>query len=228
PKKKLFWKRVRALLSWATLVLLVGYSYEHYGDVQTKTVQVPVARLPECMDGLRVAVAADLHAGTLADRGDIEELVERLNALGPDVVVVVGDVSDGEPGGEAGEILAPLADVEAPEGKFFVTGNHEDFYADAEEWEVYMEGLGYTVLANGLAEITRGGDAACRLQVAGVRDGNGGGGGGGADLDGALAGLDPGAGGSALLLAHQPRVFAAARERGRGVGLQISGHTHGG
>jgi predicted MPP superfamily phosphohydrolase len=44
------------------------------------------------------------------------------------------------------------------------------------------------------------------------------------DLDRALRGRD--AGRALVLLAHQPRQIALAR--GRGVGLQLSGHTHGG
>jgi uncharacterized protein len=47
---------------------------------------------------------------------------------------------------------------------------------------------------------------------------------GGYDLDAALAGRNPDR--AAVLLAHQPTNFEVAAQRG--IGLQLSGHTHGG
>src|SRR5690606_4415131 len=117
---------------------------------------------------------------------------------------------------------APLADLKAPHGVFFVTGNHE-YYSGVDEWIAELGRLGIRVLRN--EHVTLGeGDAA--FDLAGVDDwasrrfGNG----HGPDLKKALAGRD--AGREVILLAHQPKQAPEAAELG--VGLQLSGHTHGG
>jgi predicted MPP superfamily phosphohydrolase len=70
------------------------------------------------------------------------------------------------------------------------------------------------------------GDGDASFDLAGIDDHSASGFGGdhGADLPRAVAGRDPSR--ELVLLAHQPRaVFEAVRH---GVGLQLSGHTHGG
>ena len=105
---------------------------------------------------------------------------------------------------------------------FFVTGNHE-YYSGVDEWIAEIRRLGITVLRNERVSI---GNAKSSFDLVGVDDahahqfGNG----HGADVARAVRGRDPNR--EAVLLAHQPRtVFDAVRH---GIGLQLSGHTHGG
>jgi predicted MPP superfamily phosphohydrolase len=118
--------------------------------------------------------------------------------------------------------MAPLAELRARHGVFFVTGNHE-YYSGVEEWLVELRRLGVRPLCNERVSI---GDAQHSFDLAGVHDWSGRryGGGYAPDLASALAGRDERR--ELVLLAHQPRqIYEAER---LGVGLQLSGHTHGG
>lgn len=200
----------------------VGYGVVRaLGDPEIVDVPVSLRRLPRALDGFTIAQLTDLHIGMTVRRGFIEELVERTNRLGADMIVLTGDFVDGSVD-ELRDDVAPLANLRAPHGVYFVTGNHE-YYVGGQAWCDHFTSLGIRVLRNERVEITRGGAA---FDLAGIDDhgahrwarGHG------ADLPRALAGRDPER--CVVLLAHQPRqVRVAARHD---IDLQLSGHTHGG
>jgi predicted MPP superfamily phosphohydrolase len=176
--------------------------------------------LPAGSHGTTIVQLTDLHVGPTIGRAFIEDIVRRTNALAPDIVAITGDLVDGSV--EAlGEAVAPLGDLRARHGVFFVTGNHE-YFSGVTPWLAALERLGIKVLAN--ERVSIGG--AEGFDLAGIHDQSGArfDPAHGSDPAAALAGRDPAR--EVVLLAHQPKsVTAAAR---LGVGLQLSGHTHGG
>jgi predicted MPP superfamily phosphohydrolase len=151
----------------------------------------------------------------------VRRVVERCNALAPDLVALTGDIVDG-PVPRLARHVAPLAALQPREGAFLVLGNH-DCYAGPGPWIAQFRALGLRVLLNDHAVLERGG---ARLIVGGV-------------VDPALERFDPGAvprpdlaaapgAGRAfrLLLAHNPRLAPLGRDAG--FDLQLSGHTHAG
>ena len=102
---------------------------------------------------------------------------------------------------------------------FATTGNHEMF-EDTVNWVAAFEDVGLDVLRNESVTLQQDG---ARIVLAGVDDATGEGV-FAPDYDAALAGVD--AAGFTLLAAHQP--VQALDVEGRGVDLQVSGHTHGG
>ena len=191
------------------------------GRVQISRVDVTLARLPEALSGTRIVQLSDVHVGPTIHRGFIETIVAQCNALTPDLVVITGDLVDGSVE-ELREHVAPLAKLRAKHGVFFVTGNHE-YYSGAEEWCTELTRLGVRVLRNERVSI---GSENASFDLAGVDDHSAKrfGGGHGEDLPKALLGRDPTR--ELVLLAHQPRTILDAQDQG--VGLQLSGHTHGG
>jgi uncharacterized protein len=191
------------------------------GEVALKNVKVELGKLPKELAGLRIVQLSDIHIGPTIGRSWLAGIVGRVNALEPHVVVITGDLVDGSV--EAlREHVAPLADLRAKYGVYFVTGNHE-YYSGAESWVEELTRIGIRVLRNERVSI---GEGAASFDLAGVDDWGAGGyaKGHGPDLAKALAGRD--ASRELVLLAHQPRqIFEAATA---GVGLQLSGHTHGG
>jgi len=194
---------------------------EALGEVAVRKVNVALKRLPASMSGVRIVQLTDVHIGPTIGRAWLAGIVGRVNALDPDVVVITGDLVDGSV--EAlREHVAPLADLRAKYGVYFVTGNHE-YYSGAEAWMEELARIGVRVLRNERVSI---GEGAASFDLAGVDDWTGGSyvKGHGPDLTKAVAGRD--ASRELVLLAHQPRqIFEAVAA---GVGLQISGHTHGG
>jgi predicted MPP superfamily phosphohydrolase len=192
------------------------------GPIAVKRVEIALGRLPRAHDGLRIVQVTDLHVGSTIGRTFVEDVVRRANALAPDVVAITGDLVDGSVP-ELGHAVGPLADLRARHGVYFVTGNHE-YFSGVGPWLAELERLGVRVLRNERVAIGDGADA---FDLAGVDDHSAeryGGAAPGEATARALGGRDPGR--EVVLLAHQPRSFIEAVRFG--VGLQLSGHTHGG
>lgn len=175
-------------------------------------------RLPAELDGMTVAVLADLHVDGITRNGRVRRMVEKTNALRPDVIVIAGDFVDGTVPVH-GDDLRPLADLKARYGVFGVPGNHE-YYSGYEEWMEFLSSLGVRMLSN--EHVVAGNGA---VVLAGVTDpvaammGRE-----EPDIGKSLEGAPPGT--VRILASHQPRLAPEAARHG--VDLQISGHTHGG
>jgi predicted MPP superfamily phosphohydrolase len=215
----------RRLLRVGTPVVMVAalgttaYGLHEAAMPTVTPVTVTSPQLPEGFDGLRVALVTDLHVGPVRDASFTQRVVDEVNAQRPDVVVLGGDLVDGKVS-QVSDALAPLAGLKAPLGVFAVSGNHEFISQEADAWLAHWQTLGITVLRNSSVALSRQSDT---IRLAGVHDETGTGA-DAPDVDGAL-GSAP-AGGFTILVAHQPRQALGAQ--GRGIDLQLSGHTHGG
>jgi predicted MPP superfamily phosphohydrolase len=173
---------------------------------------------PPALDGLRVGVLTDIHAGMPhAGLDAVERAADTLAAEWPDLVCLLGDFIDrravfARPVDTVAVIerLRPLAS--APRGVVAVLGNH-DWYAGARQIADALADLGVTVLEDSALPVGDG------LWVAGVGDYRV----RGARIDRALMPVPEDA--PVLLLSHDPDAFPAVPER---VSLTLAGHTHGG
>lgn len=219
-------ERLEQAQKWALLALGLGgaaiaLSLWLGRRVKVKRVEVTLSKLPAALDGTTIVQLSDVHIGPTIGRRFIERVVRDVNALEPDVIVITGDLVDGSVERLA-SAAAPLAELRSRYGVFFVTGNHE-YYSGVEAWCAHLTKLGLRVLRNERVSI---GTARQGFELAGVDDYSAHhfGGGHGADIARALAGRDQSR--EVILLAHQPRAILEAERAG--VGLQLSGHTHGG
>jgi uncharacterized protein len=214
--------RTRALAVCAVVLCIVGAgTWSALRTPAVKRVQLEVDSWPQALAGYRVVQISDIHVGSLIRRAFAQRLVDRCNALQPDMIAITGDLVDGSVR-HYGEDVAPFAQLRARDGVYFVTGNH-DHYSGAEHWVGKLQELGIAVLRN--RRVTLGGDRA-KIELAGVDDVSSRrlDASGGYDMRAALAGWD----GSTplVLLSHHPSTFDDAHAHG--VHLQLSGHTHGG
>ncbi len=220
PERRMFLQRVTAGGALATSGALVGYgAFRAFHEPEVSEVTVKLPRLPKSLDGLTIVQLTDIHVGSIIGRKFTDEMVARCNALKPDLVAVTGDLVDGSVE-VIGPSVAALMNLKTRFGTYFVTGNHE-YYSGDVEWTEALTKMGVEVLRNRRVEI---GDAGGKLDLLGVDDWSGRGARGGYDLNRAMEGRDPER--AAVLLSHQPRNFANVVKRG--IGLQLSGHTHGG
>jgi uncharacterized protein len=194
------------------------------GRVGVKRVEIVLDRLPVAADGMRIVQLCDMHVGGLLSKGFVEEVVNATNQLSPDVIAVVGDLVDGSVE-QLRAAIAPMGDLRARFGTFFVTGNHEYYSSSgAEAWMAELERIGMRVLRNQRVPV---GGMGAGFDVAGVPDRTAGrfpDEGPGEDVGKAMHGRDPSR--AVVLLAHQPLTVHKAALHG--VDLQLSGHTHGG
>ncbi|MFG3698948.1 metallophosphoesterase [Micromonospora sp. NPDC047620] len=222
PARRLLLARGAAIFAGLTATGLTGSGIRTaLGPPQLDRVQIPLAKLPRSMDGLRIATVSDIHLGPLRGRAHTERIVAAINRLDADIVAVVGDLVDGSVA-ELGEAAEPLRGLRSRHGSYFVTGNHE-YYSGVEEWVQELDRLGLRVMQNERTEIQARGGV---LDLAGVNDVTAAGTGlaAPADYAAALGDRDPSR--PVVLLAHQP--VAAVEAAKFGVDLQLSGHTHGG
>ncbi len=169
---------------------------------------------------LHLVLATDIHLGVLISNSRLETLVAGINGLDADAVLLSGDIVD--------EDIAPvieknlgelLRSIRSRHGVFAVTGNHE-YIGGVGPAVNYLEEHGVTfirdraLLVNGIYYL------AGREDRSAPRFGNG----QRKRLEEVLAGVDRSF--PVILMDHQPgRLDAVA---GRGVDLQVSGHTHNG
>jgi len=222
PAHAVSWARLEALAIVLSTALLVPFAiWTARGRLVLSRVRVPVERLAPGLAGLRIVQISDLHIGERLGETWLRRVVERVNALRPDVVAITGDLVDG-PVEKVRQALRPLGDLTAPHGVYFVTGNHE-YYWGGEESVAAVEGVGVTVLHNAHRVVERDGGS---LVIGGIPDLHG------AHFladhqarpDLAFAGAPEGV--PRILLAHQPKNVSGAAQHG--VSLLLSGHTHGG
>ncbi|MET9194679.1 metallophosphoesterase [Streptomyces olivaceus] len=216
PSRRLFVSRVVAGAAAAAAVGTVGHgTYGVLSGPKVKRVTVPLARLPRAAHGFRIAVVSDIHLGPVLGRGFAQRVVDTINSTQPDLVAVVGDLVDGSVK-DLGPAAAPLSQLKARHGAYFVTGNHE-YFSGAEQWVAEVRRLGLLPLENARTELPH-------FDLAGVNDVAGEDEGQGPDYARALGDRDRSR--ACVLLAHQPVQIHDAVDHG--VDLQLSGHTHGG
>ncbi|MGW3523569.1 metallophosphoesterase [Streptomyces olivaceus] len=216
PSRRLFVSRVVAGAAAAAAVGTVGHgTYGVLSGPKVKRVTVPLARLPRAAHGFRIAVVSDIHLGPVLGRGFAQQVVDTINSTQPDLVAVVGDLVDGSVK-DLGPAAAPLSQLKARHGAYFVTGNHE-YFSGAEQWVAEVRRLGLLPLENARTELPH-------FDLAGVNDVAGEDEGQGPDYARALGDRDRSR--ACVLLAHQPVQIHDAVDHG--VDLQLSGHTHGG
>ena len=186
--------------------------------VRERTLTLP--RWPAALDGLRVALISDLHAGApQVDVNAVRRVVRRANRRAPDLVAVLGDFVD--PRNAGADPVAPeavaraLGGLRAPLGTIAVLGNH-DWANDGPRVARALTTAGIVVLENGSVAREHGGATlhVAGLADAGLRE---------PDVAAALSGVPDGE--PVLLLSHDPDVFPSVPER---VALTVAGHTHGG
>jgi predicted MPP superfamily phosphohydrolase len=200
------------------LVVLVAV----YGIIEAHLVgitrlDIPLSKLPGTLDGLRVVQISDVHVGRIVRDDRLERIVDKVNALKPDLIVITGDLVDADPS-HMEDMIPVLQKLRAPHGVFAVPGNHE-YFAGIGRSQAMVERAGVTMLRNQFVTVAGG------LQLVGRDDPVG------PRITGrpipSLAEIARRLDRSlpAILLYHTPNT-TLPELNDCGIGLQLSGHTH--
>ena len=85
------------------------------------------------IESLRVAFVSDIHIEQNLNLGFLEQFVQKVNALQPDILLYGGDIVEGDNEHETSEAMESiLKQVQTKYGTFGVLGNHE-FYGGQEQ-----------------------------------------------------------------------------------------------
>jgi len=182
--------------------------------VRRRTLRLP--RWPRELDGLRVALVSDLHAGApQVDGAFVARVARAVRRRQPDLVLLLGDFVD--PDGTLARPVAPEAVAARLRalGGVAVLGNH-DWHTDGQRVAEALRDAGIQVLEDeAIAVEVRG----VRLWLAGLADATE----RSPDVGAALA--DVPSDEPLIVLSHDPDLFPRVPAR---AALTVSGHTHGG
>lgn len=197
------------LLAYATLV------EPRWLELRRSTIHL--RQMPPELEGLRVGLLTDMHAGGGTPLSLLERAARMLMAERPDVIALTGDFAADDADGFA-HVLRALDALDAPLGVYAVPGNH-DHTVGIERWhrDVAAHPRIQDLTNAAVVREVRG----RRLCIAGVDDYYEG--------DPQLEVLPPpDARDLTILLAHGPDQAEQARRAHDRVDLILSGHTHGG
>ena len=203
------------------LYLIGGYFQAHHIWEKYYRLGVDSSKQP-----LKIAMLADSHMGTTFHADRFAKELKRIEATEPDLLVICGDMIDDDTSYE--DMLSSceaLGDFQAEYGVFFCYGNHDrgynalgrgydgDAFAKALtengvhilEDEVYKLNTDYTLIGRADASVE---------QMGGQRK----------SMESLLEEVNPDS--YTIVLDHQPNDYE--EEAKAGVGLVLSGHTHGG
>ena len=209
------------LLRGPDRLVTTSYTYAH-------------CEVPPNFDGYRIVQLSDWHVGTFASRRErVERVVERVNALKPDLIVFTGDLVN-HSAEEAEAFEDVLSRLRAADGVVSVMGNHDymmynpqfstrERRANVERLQQLQRRMGWRLLLNGHVCIHRGADS---IVIAGTESN-----GNGLKvshyerlLKKSYEGVSPQ--GFHVLLSHYPTYWRSHVLPQSPAILQLAGHTH--
>ena len=210
-------KTFRYYSTIAAIVLSIVFSIAALVNFATvlhiKEVKIKIANLP--VNSLRIATIADLHINAATSEKTINDIFDKVAALKPDMIVLVGDIIDTDINKDDKFKDYGFEKLKAPRGVFAVTGNHE-YYTGIKAFHEMFEKLGVKVLSDENVLIGR------LINVAGINDKSWN---EPEKIKQSLISADPRY--PILFLSHRPESFNVASDMGKEI-VQLSGHTHGG
>jgi predicted MPP superfamily phosphohydrolase len=222
PSRRYFFRAASMAAGAAPFLgVMYGFAAERL-NYQVRRVEIPIAKLPPALDGMKIAQLSDIHLSGYMPRSQVRRAVEMANELGADLAVVTGDfiTSAGDP---LADCIDEIRELRAPLGVWGCNGNHE-IYARAEDaaQQLFAQ-AGMKLLRHENALLTFQGAAFNLIGVDYQRERTPGG-----HRQQVLEGVEalvrrdvPN-----ILLSHNPNTFNRAAELG--IELSLAGHTHGG
>lgn len=122
-------------------LMVSAYGIWNATNKRIRQVEIPIEGLTT---EINAALLTDIHIGHFWGIKTLENVVDKTNALNPDVVFITGDLFDGKIRLNNAS-LSPLKRLNAP--VYFVEGNH-DGYSGAKEIKQKLRDIGVEVLEN--------------------------------------------------------------------------------
>ena len=202
-------------------------------DFRVREVTYESEDIPAAFDGYRIAQISDTHVGSFYGpyKHLLQESVDSINQLKPDVVCFVGDIENFTPA-ELEAHKDEFTNLRAKDGVYSIMGNHDySSYLKISKKErndmvnrtrELQRSFGWTLLENENRCIQRGNDS---IYIIGEENwgkspfpqyGN---------LNAALKGVPPGV--FSIMLSHDPTAWRAHILPVFSPNITLSGHTHG-
>jgi len=206
-----------AVIGVVTLVVVGGY----FNARNTRIKEIPL-RIAKSVTGqkeLKILMASDIHLGALIGEHQEQKLVRIINEQQPDLVLLCGDLVDGDIGPVLRKNLGRhIQEIRTPLGVYAITGNHE-YIGGIQKTLPYLQGINIKVLRDEVVNLPNG------IQLIGREDRDKsrmGGSEGPVELKLLTSTLDHSR--PIIVMNHQP--FHLQEAADAGADLHLSGHTH--
>ena len=200
-----------ALLAAAVAVTIYGLTQAQ--NIKIKKLELALPNLPASWQNKTAVWISDLHLGAIENYEFSRRVAKLIEGLRPDVLFIGGDFYDGQKNINLTELAEIFSGLEVPLGKFFITGNHEE-YANKADFLKAIGDSGIVYLNNQLVDLDG-------LQIIGVDYGT-------AysrkNFAAILANLKIDRSKPSILLRHVPDKIDVASQFG--ISLMLCGHAH--
>jgi predicted MPP superfamily phosphohydrolase len=117
------------LIAAACLILAVLYST--YGvwnalHPRIKSIAVSIDNLPNHWKNKSIVQLSDIHLGHVHGQRFLNNIISQVDAAKPEIIFITGDLFDGMDASIL-DLIKPLNQLSAPQGVYFISGNHETY-----------------------------------------------------------------------------------------------------
>ncbi len=215
--------KTKVILLGSSLMVIMALLVAGFINARTlriKTLNLQIEKSAGHLRSMNVVLVSDLHLGHVVGKHHAGRIVEKINALDPDLILLAGDVIDEDISPvlrkDIGSVLGRL---KADLGVYSIAGNHE-YIGGIDSAEKYLSKYGIKMLRDQVAQVGEKIFLVGREDITGQRFT----GKKRKELSALLADIDMS--NPVILLDHQPFHLEHAAEQL--VDVQLSGHTHGG
>ncbi len=205
--------RITAISVISLVAVIVIYGFINAHVIRVRTFDINVPKEAGGRKNLNVVMASDIHLSSIINNGRIRAIVDKINSLSPDIVLLPGDILDGDLNPVVRQNLGEaLRQIKAPLGVYAITGNHE-YIGGVEKACKYIGDHGVKILRDSTAFIDGSFYVVGREDLSARKR---------KPLSELMENVDKKF--PVILMDHQPFHLEEAEENG--VDLQLSGHTH--
>ena len=141
-------KKFIIILVIIILILGLGLLYSRFiatSGLKVKEYKVANNKITDSYHGLKIIHLSDIHYNSTINEKELNNIVDKVNEIKPDIVVLTGDLIDERLSYDKDIIINCLNKIEAKLGKFAVSGNHD---IPLDDYNYIIKESGFTSLDN--------------------------------------------------------------------------------
>lgn len=141
-------KKFIIILVIIILILGLGLLYSRFiatSGLKVKEYKVVNNKITDSYHGLKIIHLSDIHYNSTINEKELNNIVDKVNEIKPDIVVLTGDLIDERLSYDKDIIINCLRKIEAKLGKFAVSGNHD---IPLDDYNYIIKESGFTSLDN--------------------------------------------------------------------------------
>lgn len=141
-------KKFIIILIIIILILGLGLLYSRFiatSGLKVKEYKVVNNKITDSYHGLKIIHLSDIHYNSTINEKELNNVVDKVNKIKPDIVVLTGDLIDERLSYDKDIIINCLSKIEAKLGKFAVSGNHD---IPLDDYNYIIKESGFTSLDN--------------------------------------------------------------------------------